>query len=79
MHAVGSGGRDRRQGTGGPRLGLDGRPEDPGASRVRFVRLEHSGWEVFGDQAEAARAEYDHGWPVVLDAYAARAASAAAG
>lgn len=37
-----------------------------------LVRLEHTGWEVFGDQAEAARAEYDQGWPVVLDGYAAR-------
>ncbi len=37
-----------------------------------LVRLEHTGWEVFGDQAEAARAEYDHGWSVVLDGYAAR-------
>ena len=36
-----------------------------------LVRLEHSGWEVFGEQAEAARGEYDHGWPVVLDRYAA--------
>jgi uncharacterized protein YndB with AHSA1/START domain len=44
-----------------------------------LVRLEHTGWDVFGDQAEAARDEYDHGWPVVLDAYAARAAAAAAG
>jgi uncharacterized protein YciI len=32
------------------------------------VRLEHSGWEVFDDPA-AARAEYDEGWPVVLDCY----------
>lgn len=36
-----------------------------------LVRLEHSGWEVFGEQAEAARKEYGHGWPVVLDRYAA--------
>jgi uncharacterized protein YciI len=32
------------------------------------VRLEHSGWEAFADPA-AARAEYDHGWPMVLDRY----------
>jgi uncharacterized protein YndB with AHSA1/START domain/uncharacterized protein YciI len=35
-----------------------------------LVRLEHSGWEVFADPA-AARAEYDHGWPQVLDRYRA--------
>jgi uncharacterized protein YciI len=32
------------------------------------VRLEHSGWEIFDDPA-AARAEYDEGWPRVLDCY----------
>jgi uncharacterized protein YciI len=32
------------------------------------VTLEHSGWEVFADPA-AARAEYDQGWPVVLECY----------
>jgi uncharacterized protein YndB with AHSA1/START domain len=32
------------------------------------VRLEHSGWEIFDDPA-AARAEYDEGWPHVLDCY----------
>jgi uncharacterized protein YndB with AHSA1/START domain len=36
-----------------------------------LVRLEHSGWEVLGEQAQAARDEYDQGWPVVLDRYAA--------
>ena len=35
-----------------------------------LVRLEHSGWEVFGEQAQAARDEYDHGWGLVLDRYA---------
>ena len=30
-----------------------------------LVRLEHTGWEAFDDPA-AARAEYDHGWPLVL-------------
>jgi uncharacterized protein YndB with AHSA1/START domain/uncharacterized protein YciI len=34
-----------------------------------LVRLTHSGWEVFADPA-AARAEYDQGWPTVLDSYA---------
>ena len=33
-----------------------------------LVRLEHAGWEAFDDPA-AARAEYDHGWPMVLDRY----------
>jgi uncharacterized protein YciI len=33
-----------------------------------MVTLEHSGWEVF-DNPEAARAEYDQGWPGVLDHY----------
>jgi uncharacterized protein YciI len=37
------------------------------AGRTR-VRLEHSGWEAFADPV-AARAEYDHGWPMVLDRY----------
>jgi uncharacterized protein YndB with AHSA1/START domain/uncharacterized protein YciI len=32
------------------------------------VLLEHSGWEIFADPA-AARAEYDEGWPRVLDCY----------
>jgi uncharacterized protein YciI len=32
------------------------------------VRLEHEGWENFDDPA-AARAEYDQGWPPVLDRY----------
>ncbi len=32
------------------------------------VRVEHSGWEVFDDPT-AARAEYDEGWPHVLDCY----------
>jgi uncharacterized protein YciI len=32
------------------------------------VTLEHTGWEAFADPA-AARAEYNQGWPVVLDCY----------
>ena len=32
------------------------------------VRLEHTGWDMFDDPA-AARAEYDRGWPRVLDRY----------
>jgi Activator of Hsp90 ATPase homolog 1-like protein len=58
------------------------------ASRVRVtftelgeqtrVRLEHSGWEVFDDPA-GARAEYDEGWPEVLDCYDDDVATMAAG
>ena len=40
-----------------------------------LVRLEHSGWEAFGDCAPEARASYEQGWPVVLRAYAARIAA----
>ncbi|MBB5785510.1 SRPBCC domain-containing protein [Jiangella mangrovi] len=51
-----------------------GRPADAaGLVEVSFaavddgtlVTLRHSGWEPYADPA-AARAEYDHGWPVVL-------------
>jgi uncharacterized protein YciI len=51
-------------------------PDEASQVRVTFtglgkqtrVRLEHSGWEIFDDPA-AARAEYDEGWPRVLDCY----------
>lgn len=33
-----------------------------------LVTLEHRGWEVLADPA-AARAEYESGWPAVLDCY----------
>ena len=33
-----------------------------------LVTVIHTGWDVFADPA-AARAEYDHGWPVVLGRY----------
>ena len=33
-----------------------------------LVRLEHTGWDAFDDPA-AARAEYEHGLPLVLDGY----------
>lgn len=33
-----------------------------------LVTLIHSGWEAFADPA-AVRAEYDHGWPIVLGCY----------
>jgi hypothetical protein len=41
--------------------------------RRTLVVLEHSGWEAFDDPA-AARREYENGWPMVLDRYAAGAA-----
>ena len=39
------------------------------AAAQTLVRVEHTGWDAFGDPA-AARAEYDHGWPLVLGRYA---------
>ena len=33
-----------------------------------LVRVEHAGWDALDDPA-ATRAEYDHGWPLVLDRY----------
>jgi uncharacterized protein YciI len=39
-----------------------------------LVRLQHAGWEAFADPA-AARAEYDHGWPLVLGRFSARVTS----
>jgi uncharacterized protein YndB with AHSA1/START domain/uncharacterized protein YciI len=38
------------------------------AGEQTLVVLKHSGWEAF-DDPDAARAEYDQGWPVVLDRY----------
>lgn len=38
------------------------------ADRQTRVTVQHSGWESFADPA-GARAEYDHGWPMVLDRY----------
>lgn len=40
-----------------------------------LVVLEHSGWEVFGEEAAQAREEYDHGWPTVLDSFVADVAA----
>ena len=37
-----------------------------------LVTVTHAGWDVRADPA-AARAEYDHGWPIVLDHYQQRA------
>lgn len=39
-----------------------------GVAAQTLVTLEHTGWDVYADPA-AARAEYDEGWPVVLDHY----------
>jgi len=44
-----------------------------GAGQTR-VTLTHTGWEAFADPA-AARAEYDEGWPHVLDRYAEHVAA----
>ena len=33
-----------------------------------LVAVRHSGWDAFDDPA-AARAEYEHGWPLVLESY----------
>lgn len=41
-----------------------------------LVVLEHTGWEAFADP-EAARSEYDHGWPAVLASFAERVAAGA--
>jgi uncharacterized protein YciI len=38
------------------------------AAGQTLVTLEHAGWDAFADPA-AARAEYDQGWPMVLDRY----------
>ena len=48
--------------------------EDTGGKTL--VRLEHTCWEAFGEQAQEARDEYGLGWPAVLDAYAAFASAA---
>jgi uncharacterized protein YciI len=38
------------------------------AAGQTLVTVAHSGWEAFADPG-TARAEYDHGWPMVLDRY----------
>jgi uncharacterized protein YciI/uncharacterized protein YndB with AHSA1/START domain len=35
-----------------------------------LVRLVHTGWERLGELADAARTEYDSGWPLVLAGFA---------
>ena len=49
---------------GGPETELEVRftPADDGT----LVELEHRGWEVFGDEAIAARSGYENGWPLVF-------------
>jgi uncharacterized protein YciI len=55
-------------------------PERPSHVEVTFtaagpqtlVTLIHSGWDAYADPA-AMRAEYDHGWPIVLGQYQAQA------
>jgi uncharacterized protein YciI len=42
------------------------------AGTQTLVMLVHTGWDAFADPA-AARAEYDHGWPMVLGRYAGQA------
>jgi uncharacterized protein YciI len=49
----------------------------PTAAGQTLVRLEHTGWGAFADPA-AARAEYDHGWPLVLDRYRDRVSAGGA-
>ena len=41
----------------------------PVGEALTLVTVEHRGWERYGDPA-AARDEYGHGWPGVLDGYA---------
>ena len=50
----------------------------PAAAGQTLVRLEHAGWDAFADPA-AARAEYDHGWPLVLDRYSEHVGAGDAG
>ena len=62
-------------------------PEAPGPTQVTVtftpegsgtrVNMEHRGWEVYGDQASAARSEYDEGWPSTLSLFADAADAAA--
>jgi uncharacterized protein YciI len=45
----------------------DGRAAEPAGQTL--VTLVHTGWDSFDDPA-TARADYDHGWPLVLGRYA---------
>jgi uncharacterized protein YndB with AHSA1/START domain len=42
---------------------------EPHGAGTRF-HFEHRGWEILGEQAEAAAAQYDGGWVTVLRHYA---------
>lgn len=42
---------------------------EPEGAGTRF-HFEHRGWEILGEQAEAASAQYDGGWVTVLRHYA---------
>jgi uncharacterized protein YndB with AHSA1/START domain/uncharacterized protein YciI len=50
----------------------------PVTEALTLVTVEHRGWERYVDPA-AARDEYGHGWPGVLDGYAAAVPVSAAG
>lgn len=41
------------------------------------LRLEHSGWEEFGEGADELRRRYEHGWDVVLEPFGAAAEASA--
>ncbi len=41
------------------------------------VRLVHTGWEAWGDEAAQSRTGYAEGWPVVLSGYVADAEASA--
>jgi uncharacterized protein YndB with AHSA1/START domain len=43
---------------------------EPEGAGTRF-HFEHRGWEILGDQAEAAASQYDGGWVTVLGRYSA--------
>jgi hypothetical protein len=63
--------------TWNPNLEKDGHTEvevrfTPNGSGTR-VELEHRAWDVLGPRARDTRDRYDHGWPPVLERYAAAA------
>ena len=60
-----------------------GRPDDEEPTEVEvtfaadgdgtLVTLVHGGWERLSEERRAGRADYDNGWPLVLQRYAALA------
>jgi uncharacterized protein YndB with AHSA1/START domain len=60
-----------------------GRPDDEEPTEVEvtftadgdgtLVTLVHSGWERLSEERRAGRVDYDNGWPLVLERYAALA------